>query len=225
MGTAAVVLTTVGASSMMTHLDAYVVVREAILTSAAILTALIAFFKPSEMADRYRLAWATLGNAIDQFIFGSDDIDKGLEAVRSACLWGESVIRNNAPVALDKEWSERDRRREQQQAEQDIQEAQQAEDAALERKADVESKLKDIGSRKEAATKKEDEAKAAKQQKGASEDDRKRADTAESEAKNEREGYEKQESELKEQMVDAHRDAARAARRTARAKAKVNNDK
>ena len=61
-------------------------------------TAWVGKIKPAENADRARMAWALLGNAIDRF----DQKEPGADAnsVRRACELGEAIIRRTTPLAL-----------------------------------------------------------------------------------------------------------------------------
>ena len=54
--------------------------------------------KPAESADRTRMAWALLGNAIDRF----DQKEPGADtdSVRRACELGEAIIRRTTPLAI-----------------------------------------------------------------------------------------------------------------------------
>jgi hypothetical protein len=94
LGPLATVFAVVAASKFAESLGDYW--QHVILVVSGCLTALLAFLRAGEQADRYQSAWAHLGNAIDRY----DMHEVEAEAVRRACEIGEAIVRYTAPVAM-----------------------------------------------------------------------------------------------------------------------------
>ena len=95
MGSISIALSTFAASGFISLVtDDYW--KQLILLVSAITVALLTFWKPSERADRYRAAWALLGNQIDRYLAEEADA----ESVRRACEHGEAIVRFTAPVEM-----------------------------------------------------------------------------------------------------------------------------
>ena len=94
IGPSATIFAVLAASKFVESFDVYS--QHIILFISASLTALLAFLRPAEQADRYQAAWALLGNEIDRYDAG----EVSAEAVRRACQIGEAIVRYTAPVAL-----------------------------------------------------------------------------------------------------------------------------
>ena len=87
-------LTALAACKFLGHYNSYW--QDLLLFISAIMTALLTFWRPGEKADRYRAAWALLGNQIDRY----DAHEVNAESVRRVCEYCEAMVRFTSPIAM-----------------------------------------------------------------------------------------------------------------------------